>query len=256
MTSALDIVALHGFTGSGADFDVLRHHAPDWSWHTPDLPGHGRHPASLPADATVSVAVSHVCRVADECSPSPVLVGYSMGGRVALQAAVRHSERWRALILVGATPGIADPQQAADRRAADEQLARQIELHGPRPFLDGWSQLPLIASQRNMPQPWRDQREQRQRQLRGDGLSASLRGMGTGSMPAVWHRLSELSMPVLLVTGELDEKFRTIADAMVGQLPDATHVVIPNVGHAACLESPVAFLAATRSFLHTRGIAV
>lgn len=256
MTAALDIIALHGFTGSGADFDILRHHAPDWSWNTPDLPGHGCHPATLPADATMNVAVSQVCRVADECSQLPVLVGYSMGGRVALQAAVRHPERWRALILVGATPGIDDLNQAADRRAADESLARKIDLYGPRPFLDEWSKLPLIASQRNMPQPWRDQRDQRQRHLRGDGLAASLRGMGTGSMPAVWHRLSELSMPVLLVTGEFDEKFRSIADTMVRQLPRATHVVMPDVGHAACLESPVAFLAVARSFLHTHGIAV
>ncbi|MBU6162243.1 MAG: 2-succinyl-6-hydroxy-2,4-cyclohexadiene-1-carboxylate synthase [Myxococcales bacterium] len=256
MTSAMDMVALHGFTGSGADFDILRHHAPEWSWCTPDLPGHGRHPAAISADATMNVAVSLVHRVADDGSQVPVLMGYSMGGRVALQAAVCHPDSWRALILVGATPGIADPQQAADRRASDEQLAQKIELHGPRPFLDEWSQLPLIASQRSIPQPWRDQREQRQRQLRGDGLAASLRGMGTGSMPAIWDRLSGISMPVLLVTGEYDEKFRTIADEMVRQLPRATHVVLPEVGHAACLESPVAFLAATRSFLHTHGIAV
>ena len=73
MTSALDMVALHGFTGSGADFDILRHHAPEWSWCTPDLPGHGRHPAAISADATMNVAVSLVRRVANDGSQVPVL---------------------------------------------------------------------------------------------------------------------------------------------------------------------------------------
>jgi pimeloyl-ACP methyl ester carboxylesterase len=107
-----------------------------------------------------------------------------------------------------------------------------------------------------MPQPWFDQRVERQRQLSGIGLAASLRGMGTGAMEPLWHGLGELDLPVLVVTGESDEKFRTIASAMVHRLPCAIQVVIPGAGHAACLESPVAFLAAMRSFLQTHGIAV
>ena len=256
MSTALNVVALHGFTGSGADFDVLRHHAPEWSWCTPDLPGHGRHPAAHSADATMNVAVSQVVRLADSCEQSPVLMGYSMGGRVALHAAIRHPGKWRALVLVGATAGIADPVEAAERRASDEEWARKIELHGPQPFLNEWWQLPLIATQRAMPQPWCDQRVERQRQLSGVGLAASLRGMGTGAMESLWHGLGELDLPVLVVTGESDEKFRTIASAMVHRLPCAIQVVIPGAGHAACLESPVAFLTAMRSFLQTHGIAV
>ncbi len=256
MSEPLNVVALHGFTGSGSDFDVLRHYAADWCWHTPDLPGHGRHPAMLPADATMNVAVTQVERVAELCTQAPVLIGYSMGGRVALQAAVRHPHHWRAVVLVGATPGIADPVQAADRRMSDEDLARKIELYGVHPFLDDWSKLPLIATQQHIPEPWRDQRAERQLQLSGSGLAASLRGMGTGSMPSLWHLLEGLHVPVLLVTGELDDKFRGIASAMVAQLPHATQVVLPSVGHAACLEAPLAFLTATRSFLHAHGITV
>ena len=70
------------------------------------------------------------------------------------------------------------------------------------------------------------------------GLAGALRGLGTGALPPLWDRLSEVRAPTTLIVGERDVKFRTIADEMVLALPAADVVVIPDVGHAVHLEAP------------------
>lgn len=70
------------------------------------------------------------------------------------------------------------------------------------------------------------------------GLAAALRGLGTGVMPSLWERLPELTMPVELVVGERDEKFRAIAERMEAALPHARLHVAPGTGHAVQLEAP------------------
>src|SRR3954471_13705856 len=88
----------------------------------PDLPGHGqlaeRRPVSLPA------ALAYLAALVAE---PHVLAGYSMGGRIALHAALARPDLVRRLVLVGASPGLADPAERARRRAADEALADRIE---------------------------------------------------------------------------------------------------------------------------------
>jgi pimeloyl-ACP methyl ester carboxylesterase len=70
------------------------------------------------------------------------------------------------------------------------------------------------------------------------GLAAALRGMGTGVMTPLWDRLGELAMPVTLIAGEHDEKFRAIAERMAEGIPDARVVVAGGAGHAVHLEAP------------------
>jgi pimeloyl-ACP methyl ester carboxylesterase len=71
------------------------------------------------------------------------------------------------------------------------------------------------------------------------GLARALRGLGTGALPSLWDRLGEVAMPVSLVVGERDEKFRTIAARMASALPQADLAVAPGAGHAVHLEAPV-----------------
>jgi pimeloyl-ACP methyl ester carboxylesterase len=70
------------------------------------------------------------------------------------------------------------------------------------------------------------------------GLARALRGLGTGTLEPVWARLGELDLPVILVVGEHDEKFRAIAAAMADELPQARIVVAADCGHAVHLEAP------------------
>ena len=136
-------------------------------------------------------------------------------------------------MLVGASPGIADPAERAARRAADDALADRIETLDIEAFAREWGAQPLFAGQ-----PPRVAAGAHADRLRNTpaGLAAALRGLGTGVMEPLWDRLPELAIPVTLVVGERDEKFRALAEAMLERLPNAQLVVVPGAGHAAQLE--------------------
>ena len=249
------IVALHGFTGSGEDFGPL---APllEREFLAPDLPGHGGAQASMSAASySMERAVGGLAELLDRRAAAPavfmrpVLLGYSMGGRIALSFAAAFPERLAALVLVGASPGLADEEARAARRAADSALADRIEAEGVLAFAERWAKHPIIASQARITQPYL--REMRRRRLgnRPWGLANSLRGVGTGAMPSVWGALPDLRVPTLLLTGEEDLKFRGIAREMRALMPEARHEVIPGAGHCAHLERPEATAAAIQTFL-------
>jgi 2-succinyl-6-hydroxy-2,4-cyclohexadiene-1-carboxylate synthase len=202
----------------------------------PDLPGHGmaaeRRPASFAACA------AYVRALADEpCT----LVGYSMGGRIALYTALALPGDVERLVLVGASPGLADPAEREARRRADEALADRIEAIGVEAFADEWGTQELFAGQGE-----RVAAAAHADRLRNTapGLATALRGLGTGAMPSLWERLGELAIPVTLVVGERDAKFRAIAGRMASAIPDCRVDVVPGAGHAVQLERPETVAAA------------
>jgi len=164
-----------------------------------------------------------------------VLCGYSMGGRVALHAAFSLGARVRRLVLIGASPGLADRAERAARAASDAALADRIEAIGMDAFAAEWESQPLFAG---MPRGVAELAGEDRRRNTAAGLAAALRGLGTGVMPSSWERLPDLDVPVDLVVGERDEKFRGIAEKMAYSLPRARVTVVPDAGHAVQLEAP------------------
>ena len=226
-----ELVLLHGFTQTGRSWaPVAAVLDQRYRCFAPDLPGHGdsseRRPATFGAVTAYLAALK---------PPRFVLCGYSMGGRLALHAALAMPSRVERLILIGASPGLADPAEREERRRRDAELADRIEAIGLEAFVDEWGALPLFATQpRGVAEAARADR------LRSTapGLAAALRGMGTGAMEPLWDRLGELPMPVTLVVGEHDEKFRALAERMGPAMPHAGIVVVQGAGHAAHLEHP------------------
>lgn len=211
MTERSTLVLLHGFTQTGRSWDpVVTALGERYRALAPDLRGHGsardRRPVSFAAIAD---------DVLDLAPPTFALAGYSMGGRIALDLALRGGgaaqPRITRLTLIGASPGLADPGERAARRAADDALADEIERRGVAAFARRWAAQPLFADQ----PPAVAQAAHRER-LRNDphGLAASLRGVGTGAMEPLWDRLHELTVPVTLIVGERDAKFRALAQRM------------------------------------------
>ena len=173
-------------------------------------------------------------------------VGYSMGGRLALHVAVHHPEAVRRLVLIGATPGIEDGVERAQRRASDEELAQAIERDGVDAFLARWLANPLFAT---LP-PEAAALDSR----RGNtvaGLAASLRLMGTGAQDPLWDHLPDLRCDALLLAGEADEKFTAIAHRMAAQWGGRAKVeIVEGAGHAVHLERPDDVAARIATFLH------
>jgi 2-succinyl-6-hydroxy-2,4-cyclohexadiene-1-carboxylate synthase len=158
-----------------------------------------------------------------------------MGGRVALHAALSLGPRVRRLVLVGASPGIVDPSERTARAADDAALAERIEAIGLDAFVREWGAQPLFDG---IPRGVADLIDADRRRNTAAGLAAALRGLSTGVMPSLWDRLTELLLPVDLVVGERDEKFRATAARMAERLPDARLHVVAGAGHVAHLEVP------------------
>jgi len=231
-----DLVLLHGFTQTGASWDGVRARLdPRYRAIAPDLRGHGAARAARPVDLR-SVLADLDALVPD----GALLAGYSMGGRVALHFALAHPGRLAALVLVGASPGLAAEPERAARVAADLALARRLETIGLPAFAREWGAAPLFAGQ-----PPEVAAAAHADRMRNDaaGLAAALRGLGTGALPSLWEDLRRLALPVALLVGERDLKFRAIAQAMAGSLPAAVLRVIAGAGHAAHLERPEAVAA-------------
>jgi 2-succinyl-6-hydroxy-2,4-cyclohexadiene-1-carboxylate synthase len=247
------LLLLHGFTGSAAAWGdrILSGLAQLRRVIAVDLPGHGR--SDRPVDRAcyaLPAVVQGLCELLDALdAPSADWVGYSMGGRVALGAAVLAPERVARLVLEGASPGLATEEERTARREQDEALARRLEAAGIEAFIDEWASLPIFASQRRLPE--RVRAAERERRLANDprALAACLRGLGTGSQPSFWERLAEVRAPALLLTGDEDAKFTRIAAQMASRLPHAESATVPGAGHCAHLEAPGPWLEVVTSWM-------
>ena len=226
----MDVVLLHGFTHTGASWEHVAAGLGSGAVAAPDIRGHGS--ASSLAPVALDAVVGDLTGVAP---PRFVLVGYSMGGRIALHVALALRDRVERLVLVGASPGIADDLEREARRAADDRLADEIEGLSIEEFAHRWAETPVLAGQ---PAGVRSLVDEDRRRNTPAGLARALRGLGTGALPSVWDRLSELTMPVTLVVGERDEKFSAIAFQMAGAIERSEVVVVAGAGHAVHLEAP------------------
>lgn len=246
------LLLLHGFTGSG---DNWREHvspfAEQFSVLTIDILGHGRSSAPSDPDRYSMEAVSaDLVAMLDALEIERChLLGYSMGGRLALFTAVHHPNRVRSLILESSSPGLASAAEQQARTQRDNDLADWIKINGIEAFVNRWEALPLWESQKQLSPEKRNGLRQQRLQNSTVGLSNSLRGMGTGVQPSLWGNLPALQMPVLQIVGALDNKFVSINEKMGALLPNSQLEIMPNAGHTVHLERPLSYQSAIRRFL-------
>ena len=249
----LPVFVLHGFTGSGTAMAPLTERLTAGLGARvvcPDLVGHGRSEAPEGLDLyTVEAMAAQVEALADtfDCETFH-LVGYSMGGRVALTLGCTEPQRLRSLTLIGASAGIQDPDERHSRAEADAARARRI-TDDFESFVDDWMADPLFAGQAALGEA--HLRAARAQRLASDpaGLARSLTAGGTGSMTPLHDRLGYCDVPALLLTGARDAKFCTIAELLAAELPRAGVVRVHDAGHAAHLEQPDATAAAIAEFI-------
>jgi len=226
------LVLLHGFGGTHRTWDRVIEQL-DPQRYRPlalDLPGHGA-AASQPRPITFEACVDAVLAAGPERF---AVCGYSMGGRIALHVALAAPERVGRLVLVSSSPGIEDPHDRARRRAADDALADELERSPFEDFIERWSAQPAFAED---PAEVVELARADQRRNEPRALAAAMRGLGTGTMESLWGRLGELEMPVTIVVGERDGKFRALAERFVRLAPGSELLAIAG-GHRLTFESP------------------
>ena len=230
------MLLLHGFTGTVQSLDpiacVL---SSQFSLLGIDLPGHGRTRAIPDPNLKFDQVISDLHEVMGRWHPYPVHVaGYSMGGRVGLGLACRFPDAVKSLSLLGASPGISDVADRQTRLALDRDLANFLVETPDGVFDRYWESMPLFGGGRTSGASDRRVSSKNIRQ----GWSTSLHLLGTGVQPSFWNDLSHLDLPVQLLTGGRDIKFRNIADAMNMRLPQCRTHTVPHAGHRVHLENP------------------
>jgi 2-succinyl-6-hydroxy-2,4-cyclohexadiene-1-carboxylate synthase len=248
--SGRPLLLLHGFSGSAAAWEP---HAGTFAGRRVievDLPGHGRTHLPDPDLATVERSAADLADVLLGLAAAPAdVLGYSLGGRIALRLAIAHPEVVARLVLESPSAGIADPAARAARRAADEALARRIEEAGIAAFVDEWERKPVFATQAALPAD--RVRRIRAMRLANDpaGLAASLRAAGQGSMEPLHARLGEVVAPTLVITGSLDTIGRPRAELVAAGIPGARLAIVEDAGHTPHDEQPEAFARLVQAFL-------
>ncbi len=231
-----DFLALHGFTQRGAMWHEVAGLV-GGEWATPDLPGHGGTDV-VPWDTAVGIVAGWI----GEAGPGITLIGYSMGGRIALAAALEHPEGLDRLVLVSASPGIADAAARERRLGEDEATADRIERLGVDLFLTEWLSRPMFPGLGRRPAAW-GSRDLRLRQSNeAAGLAGAVRLLGHGSQPYLGDRVGGLSVPLVTVAGARDDVYAFHASGMAAAAPDGRFIEVRGAGHAVVAEDPKAIV--------------
>lgn len=239
-----NIVALHGFSLTGEQFspvaDSLGRHV-----IAPDLPGHGSS-RSHPSDVDSVTAAIDI--LLDELGRPTPLMGYSQGGRMALLTAIGDHSNISALVLISSNPGIRNASERESRIEHDHVLADRIRDIGVEAFIDSWTSTGITTLD-HLDEAYRVWDRRVRSGNSAEGLASALRGYGQGAQPSAWDELGNLAMPVLLIIGSLDERYRPINDEMADLIPGAELVVIDGARHNPLVDEPAATCKAISRFL-------
>ena len=239
------LVCFHGFSESGSTWDGIE--VSGYRLIRIDSMGHGRSarpmevgPYTLPQ--MLSDLHTVIYSVAGE---RYALMGYSMGARLALLYALEYAEEVTHLVLESGAVGIEEEGERQARYVADRALAERIRAHDITWFSETWAKLDIFKTQQSLPPKVQQQIQGRRLLNSPHALAFTLEGSGQGTMPYVGHRLSELTMPVCYISGELDAKYTAIGARYFGDV----HHVVPQVGHNVHVEAPEVYQQILKQFL-------
>ena len=236
------VMLLHGFTQSSRSWQEVAGMLPGgYRVVVPDLRGHGA--TRVRGPHTMDACLADLAAIwAAERIDRTHLVGYSMGGRLALHVAAHRPERLLSLATIGAHAGMADESRER-RRQNDEDLASRIEARGAQEFAEYWGSLPMFKGLERRGPAFRAAIDAERRRNSSSGLAASLRGMGAGAMDPVWTLLPNITCPCLFIAGAEDHGYANEARRLADAVPDGRVEIVPRSGHAAHLERPQAVAA-------------
>lgn len=234
------VVFLHGFMGNTKDWNpIIERLADQCICLAIDLPGHGKSIGLSDKDAyTFAGAASRVVKVMEKTGVAPAtVVGYSMGGRLALYVTLYHRRVCSKLVLESASAGILDNGEREQRRALDERWAESLEQGRFEDFLRTWYLQPVFHPLGEHPEKL--ERMVQHRRLNDPAeLARAMRGLGVAAQPSLWDQLPRLSLPVLLLAGQRDGKYVRLVQSLARLLSRGRVAIVPGACHNAHWESP------------------
>jgi len=225
------IWALHGFLGRGADWDALRAACASENlpaFHTPDLLG------APPTHRSLAAWGDHFAAWVAQIDPTPVLLGYSLGGRLALHAVLARPALWRGALIVSTHPGLSDAAERAARRADDARWAARFQNDDWDTVLADWdAQAVFGGAARTLPRP--------ASAYDRSALASALTDWSLGAQQPLAPRLRAIPCPVRWIVGARDARYVALGRHAVAELPRGELRVAPTVGHRVPWEAPAWF---------------
>jgi 2-succinyl-6-hydroxy-2,4-cyclohexadiene-1-carboxylate synthase len=246
------VLFLHGFTGCAEDWFPVFEQMPDkYNYIAMDIVGHGKSdvPGS-PSKYNIESIISQIKFVKDYFTPNKIfLLGYSMGGRIALSYASVYPDDLKGLILESASAGIKNDEERQKRYDEDLKLAEFIETHTVEEFIEMWNDQELFNTQRRFSNDKLKKIKKKKALGSKIGYANSLKGFSTGIMPPVHDKLKKIPLKVLLITGDLDTKFTGINARLAKRFFKAKHKIVRNSGHNTHLEESKRFVEIVLNYL-------
>ncbi len=172
-----------------------------------------------------------------------ILLGYSLGARLALYTLTQQPQLWDAAILISAHPGLTNEYEREARQAVDHAWALRVRNEPWMELMEAWNTQPVLAGA-GVP-PWRQQLAEPWRAE----IAQSFEVWSLSRQPDLRPLLPSVTCPVLWITGETDSKFTALAMEASALTPDSQHAVIPVAGHRVHLDQPAAVAEKIRNFL-------
>ncbi len=227
------VLLLHGMLGAPASWQhfVRRLEYPGPALAL-TLPGHGR-----PARGVQRGFVGNLRELATELRQPSYVIGYSMGGRIALGLAAHFPERVLGVVAIGAHPGLAS-EARGEKLLWEAAQIETLDRCGLEGFVNHWEALPLFASQASLALEVTAEQRQLRLSHEAPGIRSALAELGSGSMPDLASRLESARLPVHFVAGSLDPAYVARGKQAANQIPSARASVIEGAGHNVLLEAP------------------
>lgn len=254
ITSSDILIALHGFSGSGQVFEHLSEEFEQFKCKllAVDLIGHGDTITPQQAEVhTFKSQMDALSKLIVELNiPKFHLLGYSMGGRLALHFAIQNPQNVTSLVLESTNIGISNQNERKERAKRDALLADEIQLDYPG-FLKKWNKLPLFKSPKNAPMELIKKFNSIQLNQDPIQMAFSAREFSPGKIPFVINELESLNFPVLAITGELDHTYTQLWKSLTDTIPNGNHREISNAGHRVHLDQPLVYINTILNFIKT-----
>lgn len=237
------ILFLHGFLGDCHEFDrVIAVLAKDFCCLTVDLPGHGKTIVTGGDEYyTMENTALGLIKLLNILNIDKIfLFGYSMGGRLALYLTINFPHKFAKVVLESASPGLKTKEEQLLRIARDLQIAQELETKNFRVFLNNWYEQPIFSSLKKDRDF--DSIIERRLENKPSELAKSLRNMSTGIQPSLWEKIQYNQIPLLLLVGEYDDKFKAINQEMAARSKVSQLKIIRNSGHNIHWENVMDFI--------------
>ncbi|XP_038988041.1 protein PHYLLO, chloroplastic isoform X3 [Phoenix dactylifera] len=265
------VIYLHGFLGASQDWvPIMKAISPAARCISIDLPGHGESQVQWHMDKSskqkLNISVESVADIimkliCDITSGGVILIGYSMGARIALYMTLKYNEKINGAVIISGSPGLRDEAARRIRSAQDEARAHFLLAHGLQDFLHIWYAGSLWKSLRDHPH-FNEIVRNRAKHSDIQALAKVLSDLSIGKQMSLWEDLKHCQKPLLFIAGDKDIKFRDISKQMCSEIRTCSEgkdhipreqlskvVIVPDCGHAVHLENPLPVINAVRKFI-------